>query len=96
MRKVQKIKTGFAICPESNQAHETVIRRMSDIETFLSTEGECKIEKLEQYSAFKISGIPRTYLIHNGWGIVLIEITGRCAYLPSPNRPHKCNAFGCA
>lgn len=75
VREVQKIKTGFAICPISNEAHETLVARMSDIEAFLSIEGECKVEKPEQYSAFKLSGIPRSYSGYDGSGIVLIDIT---------------------
>lgn len=76
MREVQKIITGHTICPASNDAHDTLITRTSDIETLLSIEGECKVEKLEQFSAFQLFGILRTYLEYDGSGKVLMDITG--------------------
>lgn len=75
VREVQKIKTGFAICPVSNAAHDTLVARMADIEAFLTTEGECKVEQPVQYSAFKLSGVPRSYSGYSGSGIELTEIT---------------------
>ncbi|POS83996.1 hypothetical protein EPUL_003700, partial [Erysiphe pulchra] len=74
VREVQKIKTGFAICPASNDAHETLLTRMPEIEAFLLTEGDCKVEKPQQFSAFKLSGITRSYSGYNGSWIELIDI----------------------
>lgn len=45
VREVQSLKAGFAICPASNAAHETLVAKTNDMETFLSTEGECKVKK---------------------------------------------------
>lgn len=75
VREIEKIKTGFAICPASSDAHETLLTRMPEIEAFLSTEGDYKVEKPQNFFAFKLSGIPRSYSGYNGSGIGLIDIT---------------------
>ncbi|KAI0998427.1 hypothetical protein K3495_g9765 [Podosphaera aphanis] len=61
VREVQSIKTGFEICPTSTSAQETLFARMGDIETFLSTQGHCKVEKPTSHIAYRLSGVPRSY-----------------------------------
>lgn len=66
VREVQKIKTGFAICPASFSAQEALHSRMVEIEKFLSTLGECKVEIPQDYQAYRLSGVPRSYKGFNG------------------------------
>lgn len=75
VRKVQKMRSGFAICPASAPAHETLLSRMSEIQAFLSTEGECKVEKPVQHSAFKLSRVPCSFMGYDGTKVVLNETT---------------------
>lgn len=75
VREIQTIKTGFAICPVSAAAQETLITRMYEIETYLSTKGKCKVEKPENSIASRISGVPQSYAGYNGTSIELTKIT---------------------
>lgn len=75
VREIQKIKTGFAICPISAEAQEILYTRMEAIESFISTQGECKVEKPQDYQAYRLSGVPRTYTGFNGSTLAPVEIT---------------------
>ncbi|KAF5180129.1 Endonuclease/reverse transcriptase protein, partial [Thalictrum thalictroides] len=75
VREIQNIKTGFAICPASSTAQEKLHARMGEIESFLSTQGECKVEKPETYQAFRLSGVPRAFTGFNGSTMTSTEIT---------------------
>lgn len=75
VREIQTIKTGFAICPVSAAVQETLITRMNDIESHLSTKGQFKVEKPENYIAYWISGVPQSYPGNNSTSIDLIKIT---------------------
>ncbi|RKF96046.1 hypothetical protein GcM1_014002, partial [Golovinomyces cichoracearum] len=61
VREIQKFQTGFAICPASSDVHETLLTCMPEIEAFFSTEGDCKVEKPQNFFAYMLSGIPRSY-----------------------------------
>lgn len=75
VREVQTTKTGFAICPASAAAQETLASKITEIQTFLSSRGQCIVEKPESHSAYRISGVPRTYVGYNKEGAVeAIEI----------------------
>ncbi|KAI1005574.1 hypothetical protein K3495_g2638 [Podosphaera aphanis] len=50
--EIQTTKTGFAICPTSSAAQEALIVRMGEIETYLSTRGQCKVEKPTNHKAY--------------------------------------------
>ncbi|KAI0991351.1 hypothetical protein K3495_g16836, partial [Podosphaera aphanis] len=75
VREVQSIKTGFAICPISTTAQETLFARMGEIETFLSTQGHCKVEKPTSHIAYRLSGVPRSYQGFDGTSMTTTEIT---------------------
>lgn len=75
VREVQKIKTGLAIYPLSSTPHDNLLENFSEIKAFLSTEGECKVQKPGQHSAFKLSGIPLSFSGNGTSGLELIEIT---------------------
>lgn len=49
---------------------------MSEIETYLSTRGECKVEKPTRHKAYLLSGIPQSYTGFNGSTTVQVKITG--------------------
>ncbi|KHJ34080.1 hypothetical protein EV44_g3918 [Erysiphe necator] len=74
VREVQVTKTGFAICPTSISAQNSLHERMDAIEGHLSTEGACKMEKPSNHTAYMISGVPRSYTGYNGTSLT-IEIT---------------------
>lgn len=73
--EIQTTKTGFAICPTSSAAQEALIARMREIETYLSTRGQCKVEKPKNHKAYLLSGIPQSYTDYNGTDVELVEIT---------------------
>lgn len=75
VREVQSIKTGFTICPVSKTAQETLFVRMGEIETFLSYQGQCKVEKPTSHIAYRISGVPRSYQGFDGTSMTSTEIT---------------------
>lgn len=75
VREIQVTKTGFAICPISLAAHEKLVSRMADLESFLSTKGPCKVETPTNHNSYLISGIPRSYAGYNGTTIEMVEIT---------------------
>lgn len=77
IREVQYTKTGFAICPASTFAQETLSIRMDDIQTFLSSRGQCKVEKPCEHSTYRLSGVPRSYAEFNASSnsIEMVEIT---------------------
>ncbi|KAI0995653.1 hypothetical protein K3495_g12526 [Podosphaera aphanis] len=66
VREIQTIKTGFAICPVSVEAQEKLTARMGEIESSLSRQGQCKVEKPGQHVAYRLSGVPRSYTVFNG------------------------------
>ncbi|KAI1005913.1 hypothetical protein K3495_g2308 [Podosphaera aphanis] len=74
-REVQSIKTGFVICPISSTAQETLSARMGEIETFLSTQGQCRVEKPTSHTAYRLSGFPRSYQSFDGISMTTTEIT---------------------
>ncbi|KAI0991974.1 hypothetical protein K3495_g16212, partial [Podosphaera aphanis] len=77
VREVQHTKTGFAICPAHTAAQENLSNRIDDIQTFLSTSGECKVEKPCEHAAYRLSGVPRSYAGYNVStnSIEMVEIT---------------------
>ncbi|KHJ34831.1 hypothetical protein EV44_g4245 [Erysiphe necator] len=58
IREIQVIKTGFAICPTSITARDILYSRTEEIEAYLSTQGQCKVEKPTKPKAYLLSGIP--------------------------------------
>lgn len=50
---------------------------MVEIEKFLSTQGECKVEIPQDYQAYRLSGVPRSYQGFNGSTMESIEITAK-------------------
>lgn len=76
IREIQVIKTGFAICPISVSARDTLYSRMEEIEAYLSTRDECKVQKPTKHKAYLLSGIPRSYIGFNGSTPDQINITG--------------------
>lgn len=73
IREIQIIKTGFAICSTSAPAKDTLYSCMGEIKAYLSTRGECKVEKLTRHKAYLLSGIPQSYLGFNGSSLVPIK-----------------------
>lgn len=59
----------------STAAQETFITPINDIETYLSTKGEFKVEKLENSITYRISGVPQSYTAYNGTSIDRKNIT---------------------
>lgn len=73
--EIQTTKTGFAICTTSTAAQEILSARISEIEAFLSTRGQCKVEKPTNHKAYLLSGVLRSYAGYNGTELELVEIT---------------------
>ena len=50
---------------------------MDDIQTFLSSSGECKVEKPREHAAYRLSGVPRSYAGYNVStnSLEMVEIT---------------------
>lgn len=48
---------------------------MNDIEIYLSTKKQCKVEKPENSITYRISDVPQSYVGYNGTSIDLIKIT---------------------
>ncbi|KAI1005054.1 hypothetical protein K3495_g3162 [Podosphaera aphanis] len=75
VREVQLTKTGFAICPASVEAQEILVTKIPVLQGFLSSRGQCTVEKPENHAAYRISGVPRNYIGYNKQGAVeAIEI----------------------
>ncbi|KAI0992275.1 hypothetical protein K3495_g15911 [Podosphaera aphanis] len=72
--KVQPTKTGFAICPASAAAQESLNSKIDAIQEFLSSQGQCIVEKPENHTAFRLSGVPRSYAGYDGSNIVMETI----------------------
>ncbi|KAI1004397.1 hypothetical protein K3495_g3817 [Podosphaera aphanis] len=94
VREIQTIKPGFAICPVSAEAQEKLTTRMGEIESSLSCQGQCKVEKPGQHAAYRFSGVPRSYTVFNGSTVERKEITASIVadvltYLTNIP-PHKC------
>lgn len=68
-------KTGFAICPVNIEAQEALSVRMGELESFLSSQGQCKVEKPIQHNAYRLSGVPRSHASYNGSSMEMSEIS---------------------
>lgn len=77
VREIQITKTGFAICPTSVPAQEALASHTSDLQSFLSTEGACIVEKPTNHSVYLILGIPRLYAGLDSIRLQTIEITAQ-------------------
>lgn len=75
IREVQITKTGFAICLFSLAAQETLFSRKSELESFLLTKGDCKVEKPTNHLACLLIGITPLYAGYNGNSIEGVTIT---------------------
>lgn len=75
VREIQLTKTGFAIYLILLSAKEIIFDRMGEIESFLSTQGECKVKTPTSYSVYLISGIPNSFVGLNGTAIEMVDIT---------------------
>ncbi|KAI0990771.1 hypothetical protein K3495_g17416, partial [Podosphaera aphanis] len=75
VREVQMTKTGFAICPVNIEAQEALSVRMDELESFLSSQGQCKVEKPIQHNAYRLSGVPRSYASYNGSSMEMTQIS---------------------
>lgn len=76
IREIQVIKTGFAICPMSVQARDILYNRITELETYLSADGTCKVEKPTRLKSYLLSGIPTSFTGFDGSDLAQIKITG--------------------
>ncbi|KAI0996690.1 hypothetical protein K3495_g11495 [Podosphaera aphanis] len=65
VREVQLTKTGFAICPASVEVQEILVTKIPVLQGFLSSRGQCTVEKPENHAAYRTSGVPRNYIGYN-------------------------------
>ncbi|KAI1005050.1 hypothetical protein K3495_g3163 [Podosphaera aphanis] len=70
----QPTKTGFVICPPSTAAQASLNSKIDVIQEFLSSQGQCIVEKPDNHTAYRLSGVPRSYDGYNGANIVMETI----------------------
>jgi hypothetical protein len=56
LKEVQPTKTGFALCPSSPEAIETLEAQKQSI---LDLFGECHVERSSHWVSFRVTNVPR-------------------------------------
>lgn len=72
IRGVQPVKTGFAICPSSQQAAVSLRNRSTDIEKIFHGS---KVEEALNLNSYRLSAVPRSHTLFDGQKLVKVDTT---------------------